>query len=383
MNLAVSTLPLKERLFCFWQCNKKKIIITGFMFLIALIALSFFSYTFSAPTPSTEEEEGMGALGKIALSMIEGICKPDLYSKVAQEVNVHVSAGGLVIGGTSISGLGSVISGLNSYLSGIATTVAIILWFPSLASAWASQQFYAELLIKKFMILGFAIFLITNSMEISQQIVNAGGEITTKVGSYIGNVGADPNAEAAYDAIKATIEEDSTYTEDTEPTWTGNFLQKVIQQLGWKVEQLFKKLMHWFNWKILKPFGIILSCFVPWIMIKIITALASVFTISRAVEMVILITFSPIPFAIVGNDPLGNGAGARFIKNLFAVSFQGAVMLIIAFVCQAILSGLLAKATSYEVLTQQIMWQLIAVSAAEIGLLAKSLSISQKVFGLQ
>ena len=57
-------------------------------------------------------------------------------------------------------------------------------------------------------------------------------------------------------------------------------------------------------------------------------------------------------------------------------------MLIVAYVCQTIYRNILLTAVDKDTLVDA-CYNLIAVAIAELGLLSKSLQISQKVFGLQ
>lgn len=129
------------------------------------------------------------------------------------------------------------------------------------------------------------------------------------------------------------------------------------------------------------PVKYLIVLLLPYIGVLISKAVCSVFVYTRAVEIAVLCALSPIPFALLSNEPFGNGAGARFIKNVAAVSIQGAVMMMIFVVCNSMVTGLAAGGVTVEALSSGTM-SVLAVYFAEVGLLLKSLSIFQKVLGL-
>ena len=369
MRLTASNLPVWLRVGYYIKYNRRRILLVLGAILAGLLLLSAVTATFC---------DRSGLQGAVE-SMLNKIANTDFYSRVASEATVNVTSGTIQMGTSSVN-VRSIITTINSYLVGVGTVVAMVLWFPSLASAMISGQVYGEIVIKKMITLGISIFLVINSLTISENIVNAGSELVDKVAglattSYgVGSIDVGGIMTDLFDYEPEPFE--------PEETTSRNPIAKAILSIENKLGEIKHDAGVWLEKNVTVPLKAIIALALPSALMYLVEAMVSVFTISRAVEIVVLIMMSPIPFAIVGNEPLGQGAGARFIKNLFDLSLQGAVMVLVAFVCNSIAQGMLSGIGSIDDLTSSV-WRFIAVGFAEIALLAKSLSISQKVFGLQ
>lgn len=370
MRLTVSTMPVFKRMGCFLKYYRKRILmISGIAFMVTVL-LSICLTTFCSRS----------GLQGVVEKMVADIANADFYSQVANDAKVNVSGGQIQMGGASVN-VNGIITTINGYLVGVGVVVAMVLWFPSVASTKISGQMYGEILIKRSIVLGVSIFMVMHSLEISQNIVNAGCEVVDRIAALASNSPVTLNPGDITSVLFDDVEDEEEFEEVPEED-THHPIKQAINKIVMFLPNLGNKILTWLKKNVLIPLYAIIVLFIPWVIMAIIKALVSVFTVSRAVEIVILIMLSPIPFAIVGNEPLGQGAGARFIKNLFAVSLQGAVMVLVAFVCNSIAQGIIAGIGSVDDLAA-CAWRFIAVGFAEVSLLAKSLSISQKVFGLQ
>lgn len=140
------------------------------------------------------------------------------------------------------------------------------------------------------------------------------------------------------------------------------------------------------------PMLVILLLLFPLLIRYVCQAFVLVATVSRGVEVLVLSMFAPIPFALVSDSQLGNGAGARYLKNIAALAIQGAIMVGIIVICSSIgaqnLNGLafdsvpIMDRAAYMLANYDCVWQIIAVQIAEVMLLLKSNSIAQKIMGL-
>ncbi|MBQ8007240.1 MAG: hypothetical protein IJ245_06385 [Lachnospiraceae bacterium] len=368
MGLKASYFPIWARVGYFCRYNRQKILISLGVILAGLILLSVFSATFC---------EERGGLQKVVENMITDIANTDFYTSVANDAKVNVSSGTIQMGSASVN-VRSIITVINSFLVGVGTVVAMVLWFPTLAASLISGQMYSEIVIKRMCALGVSIFLVLNSLSITESIVNAGSEVVDK----IAGLATTYNVHIDATSIVSTLFDYEAEEFEPEEPESKNPIAKAIVGIKNKFGEAVHDAKIWLEKNLTIPLRAIIYLFVPWVLMFVVQALVSVFTISRAVEIVILIMMSPIPFAIVGNEPLGQGAGARFIKNLFALSLQGAVMVLVAFVCNSIAQGTIGSISGIEDLSAA-TWRFLAVGFAEIALLAKSLTISQKVFGLQ
>ena len=315
-------------------------------------------------------------------NMIRDICNTEGYERIVTEAKVNISTTSISRGGLDMSGtLSGAMTAMNQIMVSVAITVFCILWLISLASSFMQQQAYAELIVKKLIGLGLGIGLIGYSMTICSEICNLGANIAAQVGSVADP--AAPNTDEIIASINRQMAEegdniDESVIADVEADAGDevkqlNFLQKWAKDIINKITKGLRK-------NVLNPMSVGLSLIFPWLMIKVSTALVSVFTITRAVEILVLCVMSPLPFAFIANEPFGNGSGMRFLKHLAALSLQGAVMIVIAIVCQQMCAGAVASLTADNISKQS--WKIIAISFAEVGLLMKSLSISQKAVGL-
>lgn len=361
MTLSTQKEPLLNKLKLFCRYNKYKIIIT-IVLITGFLALLMYGVDL---TLCADDDEQLHALQRLAMSMVKKICYTDIYTKVAEEATIDIIGGN--VGGANIGVITNAMTSVNEFLIGIATAVAVVLWFPQVASTFLAGQAYAELIIKKLAVLGITVFLVANSMTICTYVVQAGSEVTEKIVTTINSTPDTSGSNTAYNQME---------------TYFANINTEPVAVTGAWYERFWANICNFFTVHIITPGLVCLSLLLPLAMLRVAVALTSVFTIIRAVEAIVLIMMSPIPFALVGNEPLGSGAGARFLKNLFALSLQGAVMLIVAYVCQTIYRNVLLTAVDKDTLVDA-CYNLIAVAIAELGLLSKSLQISQKVFGLQ
>ncbi len=375
MSLSVSSLSIKERIRYFFKFYHKHLLIT-FLICVAMIGISTFCGV------------GDGILN-FAKDMITDMCQPNTFDKIRNELNVTIGTDAN-IGGTAIPGLGGILSNINSTVEGLAGGLLGILFMISLGTyVMNNPQPSIQVLVVRFVMLIVSLALVNNSMEISTYIGNLGTELVNSMGATISAETASPQ-----DIIK-DIQENGDKSEEegaeeadnraemdlTDPDEDAAAISKNEHGLAKYIKKVFNLITGMLS-KVFSYIGVVLAIFVPWIIIKVATALCSVFTISRAVELIILAVLSPIPAALMLNDPFGSGSFTRFLKNLGALALQGVVMLVIAYICQAMLNNIVVSCGSYEDLKAN-CWTMVGISIAEVGLLAKSLGISQKLVGIQ
>lgn len=256
------------------------------------------------------------------------------------------------------------------------------MWLISMMTAFINQQAYEEIVIKKLIVLAVGITLICKSNVICQSICNFGSALVTQISSGVTESATDTSAQvdALWDQLNDvgnSFAEVAEKEADEDSSWIG----KIIAYISNIFTALPKRIGRSLSVKVGIPCKYLIVLLLPYIGVLISKAVCSVFVYTRAVEIAVLCALSPIPFALLSNEPFGNGTGARFIKNIAAVSIQGAVMMMIFVVCNAMICGLAAGGVTVEALSSGTM-SVLAVYFAEVGLLLKSLSISQKVLGL-
>lgn len=373
VTMKVSNVSLIQRMKYFVKDNWKKIAI-----VLALITAFFVCMTFCGFWDG-DYSDYRGGLGEFAVSMYKEVYGGGGIEKLSHKLNVTVNDSGLTLGDQTFA-VGNIFTNINDILVGIATSIFVILWLCSLLTAFVNQQAYGELIVKKLMVLGIGVALICQANAICQEFCNFGSALTEVVASEVTENLPKIDEDALWDEMNC-VNEDVELEDEPAEDEDKNALVKIWESIKTMFTNAFSLFGKMMSVKIINPLKYILVLLLPWAGIKIATILCSVFVYTRGVEIAILCALSPIPFAIISNDPFGNGTGARFLKNVAAVSLQGAVMMITFVICNAMVSGLSGGSITIEALSSNTMDVLI-VYFAEVGLLMKSLSISQKVLGL-
>ena len=293
-----------------------------------------------------------------------------------------------------VNNLTSSLIGVSNVIRGAAASLAVILWFPSLLQAAVNHQAYDELIVKRFIALGAALILIANSTNICTGIADIGVSL---MGDITGSVTTSP-VDALVNSLERSLERiasgedtsmDDEYEEEEEEeievTEDSSLIARVLKGIGDKANSLVKKITNQLK-ALSQALGFFMALCVPWLIAAIARVIIAIACYMRSVEICILTVLSPIPFAMMSNEPLGSGPGARFLKNLAALSIQGAVMMVIAIACSALMTNKLwtfvnVGADFGELMTAGV--ETSAVAMCEAALLIKSLTLAQKAMGLQ
>ena len=374
----------------FVKMNKKKILLGTGITAAILVILSLVS-TFSLGSWTAGILDAIG-------SMLDTIVNTGEPSKIIE----------IMEKGRSVDY--SFVGRIRDTIQGAAAALVVVLWAPTLLQAGLNQQAYDEIVIKKFIVLGVALLLIYNAEAICNGIVDIGTALASDLDTSDLNAGAGAanrsstvnmvlgvferkleaitNGDTSYtDAEGNTVELENT-DEEYESTVetdedTGKSVLGIID-FGKNLQKIKNEIR-----RKLSAFGIVLkfwgSLIFPWIISGAARVMITIACYMRAVEIAILTMLSPIPFALVSNEPLGTGPGARFFKNLAALALQGAVMIIIAKVCSGLILEPLQAAVNAigtDAAKTHLM-DMSAIALCEGVLMLRSLSFSQKALGLQ
>lgn len=327
-------------------------------------------------------EHGANKAGKFAASMYTDIYSDKGITDIINNTQISISDEGCVIGNTTIN-TGSLISGINKIFVGIATTLFAILWIGNLITSFLNQQGYAELIIKKLMVLALGIVLIVKSSDICVGISNfAGGALVQTMSGAISDeaISSTVNEQTMWNLIidgeDSDLIEESTVEEDS------SIIASITTFLVNTLLGFIPILLRMIKYRVLNPMKVMIILLLPWMGVKISQVLCTVVTYTRAVEIILLCTFSPIPFALLTNEPLGSGSGARYLKNVAAVSLQGAVMVVVSIICHKLMISIQPSDSITFSNLSDTVFKALAIQFAHIGLLMKALSIAQKVLGL-
>ena len=375
MWIADNRMSLGTRLRCFLlvygKCAGLAVgIVTALVFLYGMTG----TYAGGLYTPVLE----------LIKSMVEFITKTGNFDAV----NGYLNENALV------NNLNSSLVGVSTVIRGAAASLAVILWFPSLLQAAVNHQAYDELIVKRFLALGAALLLIANSTNICTGITNLGVALMADIQGTT----TDSPTDALVSSLERSLEriasgEDTSMDDDTEEEETeepevtedSSLVARVLKGIGDKASAMVGKIKNQLK-ALSQALGFFMALCIPWLIAATSRVIIAIACYMRSVEICILTVLSPIPFAMMSNEPLGSGPGARFLRNLAALSLQGAVMMVIAIACSALMTNKLwtfvnVGADFGALMTTGV--ETSAVAMCEAALLIKSLTLAQKALGLQ
>ena len=375
MYIADNRMSMGERLRCFRVVYGRRVwLIAGIVGCVLFLYCVTGTYAGGLYTP----------VFHLIKSMVEFISNTGSF----EAVNDYMNENALV------NNLNSSLIGISNVIRGAAASLAVILWFPSLLQAAVNHQAYDELIIKRFLALGAALLLIANSTNICTGITNIGVALMQDIQ---GSTSSSPT-DALVNSLERSLEriasgEDTFMDDDTEDeeimepevTEDSSLVARVLKGIWEKTTSLVGRIKNQLK-ALSQALGFFMALCVPWLMAAIARVIIAIACYMRSVEICILTVLSPIPFAMMSNEPLGSGLGARFLKNLAALSLQGAVMMVIAIACSALMTNKLwtfvnAGADLGALMTTGV--ETSAVAMCEAALLIKSLTLAQKALGLQ
>lgn len=424
MELTVRTdQTLSDRIKGFWGCNKRKMLVIAAITVIALVGLFMYS-TFCVGDTYPEGYEGDSATMKIVEAMINFICTTCSGDTVKDAVSYPFAT----------DAIGAIANMLKTY----AAVICSMLWFSTTITAYINQQMYGELIVKRILVLAIASALILKAPDICDWIMDIGKEVTLKVANELNNPASGGTSgsfkveektasimnairEKAQDAYNETVGNISEDEKERRRNLRFKELGLETGNTGNKVADWFINscnsmtmalddidngtaltldsrdlitgtLMEWrasFARSFTVPATILVVLIIPWLCTAGAFVMILIACYSRGVEMAILKALSPIPMCLLANEPLGTGAGSKFMKNLAAVSLQGAVLIIIPIICSQLIItkldnfvGTMASGNGLGLMMQAGI-EIGAIAIAEGAIMMRSLSLSQKALGLQ
>lgn len=283
------------------------------------------------------------------------------------------------------------VGALTATLKSYGCSICAILWLSSLLTCYINQQAYAEVIVKRILVLGISVFLIYNSDRICQYIADIGTDLANELSRNVSTTTAQ-RAEDVIEAMHRACDDEANITDDEEMEDIDDIEAdkdgagiNVLKGFSKALKGIFSKFLAGFRRKITVPLTFLVALLIPTLATAVGYIMIMIACYSRGVEIAILKVLSPIPMSIIANEPIGSGPGARFLKNLGALSIQGAVLIIISVVCSALvadsISDLASDLTPGGLMQNGI--KAAAVAIAEGAMMMKSLTISQKVFGIQ
>ena len=322
---------------------KKQII-----FVVLFVAILLGMVAFCA-VPDYTTVEKMNPLTAAMLNQVDNLVNPMAVDVIKERVKVTYEDGALIMGGQTISDT-TFIDSINELCQGVGVIFVCITFFISLFCS--KDRDLQEEIIKKCVFFVAALALVWYAQDICYGIAGIGTEIAEKIaGSVEGGVVNETTKHTIKQNFFAAVHPD-------EQKWY-SFILESASSLGILVELALPSLLMWICFVITK-----VTCW------------------SRAIEIVMLSTFSPLAFADAsGLDHFGNGSGSRFIKNMCALSISGAIILFVMLLCASLsVQTINPNGTVGEIVESAS--DILIISLAQTGLVMKAQSISKTLLGV-
>ena len=345
----------------FFRYHRKKLLI------ISLIITVFFTILAFSDRPDDWLEKP-GFLNPLTFDYVDDITSGENAKEAADQVKVSFSEGSdvLEIGGHQVPGIASVVTPANDMCKGIAFLFMIMTFFLGLLSMRSREQMDEEFLRRLcMMILGLV--LIVNAQKLSYLIVNVGSQLATNIATANMN---NPDKASVAVEIKGKIYDD-THVEAYDHAEGGVDFVGPIDKMQTAMENFATSVSYDF------------SFFIPWLALKIAGIIVSVVIWGRALEIVLMATFSPLAFMEIPDiHHVGHGPGMRFIKSMVALAISGALIVFVLVVTSQVNIQLLSAIVSGEAKISDNLWALVILGFAQCGTILKASQLSRQVVGV-
>lgn len=363
----MAEISLRQRFvyFCRYYKNRIKVLTIALMTLILTMEGSRVYAVFDTVEPVTMDEPG--ALLGMVFDLIDGIFDTSTLDSVSDLVSISVSESSAFICGQDVNGVVPVLQAVNNISMNCAMIILIITFCIGLMSAFMHQQAYQEVLVKRVIGLVIGIFFIVEAAPVCYFIANCGTEIA---GAVVENMTSGGNTGAVIEELKLSMIDQINPDYNPPGGVFGNFGYYLSYMAGNRIG---------------KPMTYCLQLFIPWITMKAVWVVVKLSCWSRGIETIILASMAPIACSNV-SAPHGGGLGQsqRFIKNIAAVSIQGAVIMVSLYVGSVLQLSVIEASLSVSDMASVFssVWDVVAIGLAIAGLATRSLAVSQKLVGL-
>lgn len=192
----------------------------------------------------------------------------------------------------------SAFTALITTIKSLAVGISILLYFIDLSEKVTEKNFSTQQFFQATLRCVIAYMFIMNSDIIVGYLMDLGEAVTNSTGS---------------------IESTSEFFNATRKTMLINGIGKL---------------------KISTILGYIMNAIIPWILSMISTVILQVILISRILEVVVLTTFSPLAISDIYREGTAS-SGVRYMKKVFALGLQIAVIILINLATQEIISSII------------------------------------------
>lgn len=340
-----------------WIKFHKKYLMISCIVLFGVLLL-FRSMVFAEPDAN--------GLLNVALGYLDDLADNSKYSEISDMLAISISDDESYICGRRMDGIGNIVTTVNNLAQSYAVAIIVITFLVGYFNMQISQQeITIEILFKKFLMLIAMIWLTTEAMNISLVLCTIGDEFAGKISA---------SSAANYDIAPLKAEMIAACEAE--------------HDFGPMIPNWLAKGLSYVNNSFITPISFILSLFIPWVVQKVCWLIVQVTCFSRAIEVIVLSSMSPFACCMAheGQTNLGHGTATRLFKNIGAVALQGAIIIVIMKVSAGLTVGTFDSLLDGGFTAKELgnaAWTSCVASVASAGLCMRSLSIGQKIMGLQ
>lgn len=339
--------------------------------------------------------------GSSALGALDDMIMPN--EEIAQLLNITVRGNYFRIGKYSLSGLGTTIKTVNTICRNVAIVLIVTTFCVSLAQGFIEGSNYDEVIMKKLIVLGVMIACVSSSQDVCSELANLGTTVVNEIVTQQTTDSGGNYGPIERNVVTATTDTtDWVYKNKNAQKWTeGSSTDERFKfyqmgsdsSIGKYQEQILNATVYKEDddiWAVIRAVAATLGgfedcvkLFIPSKLSWLSTMLAKSVCWVRAIELVIMIAFSPLAFvSLNGHSPIDGVI--RFFKAFFAVCIQGAIILFTVQVCSILRTTLFAdwaNATTGDTGFFSMLYNVVIITAAQAGLVARSKSIAQSILG--
>lgn len=220
----------------------------------------------------------------------------------------------------------------------IGASITIAYFLVYLMKESAEGRWNTDTLIRAFIMLIAALWLMANSYDLLKKFLELGASLGNNLRI---SAGLSSGSSTAYDAVITEINENN------------GPLDRV---------------------------GYVLELFLPWVGIKALSVYITIIGYMRMIELFVRYTFAPLAVGdIYGGGP--NPTAIRYLRGFLACALQGAVIVVAVKGCQALMAVSTTNITGFAQGVQA-AWTLLAYLAAAGGIIGKSNTLAKELCGV-
>ena len=339
--------------------------------IIAVIALTVITgMAFADPAAGVraiEDGTKFDPMLKMVFGWVDAIAGPEIIEKAGDLLSVYYDGTEIHVGPYSSAGAGAIIDAAFSISCALALVVLCISFFIDLAMTKV-ETVTEETVFRKLFMFIVGMILITSSLNLCLTIANVGTSVTNAIIDKMTNPGTGA-VTSGLEEIKQIMYAESHTTEmlkeaGTHVAW--------YEDLGNRAGDLGAK------------FGFVVQLIFPYLATKLAWVIISVVCFSRAIELFLMAGFAPLAFMDSNAiDNFTTSPGWRFVKNIIAISIQGAIIAgVLAIGSSFITSVVVGSAgTSMDAFLEASI-QIIMILFAEVSLVMRSQGIAKSVLAI-